>query len=72
MRRFAREVGPHLDDLLNLSRADVTSKRPGKRKRCLAQISELARRIRALEAEEQKPKPLWVHAYDRTTRLLGG
>lgn len=58
VRRFAREVGPVLDDLLNLSRADVTSKRPGKRKQSMQKISALARRIRALEAEDQKPKPL--------------
>jgi poly(A) polymerase len=58
VRRFARELGPQLADLLNLSRADVTSKRPGKRKRSLQRISELGRRIRALEAEDQKPRPL--------------
>jgi poly(A) polymerase len=58
VRRFARDVGPALDELLNLSRADITSKRPGKRKRCLRQISELARRIRELDAEDRKPKPL--------------
>lgn len=58
VRRFAREVGPALDDLLNLSRADVTSKRPGQRKRCLRLISELSRRIRLLEAEDVRPKPL--------------
>jgi poly(A) polymerase len=58
VRRFAREVGPALGELLNLSRADITSKRPGKRKRCLRSISELARRIRELEAEDRKVKPL--------------
>lgn len=58
VRRFAREVGSALDDLLNLSRADVTSKRPGQRKRCMRSISELSRRIRALEAEDRKPRPL--------------
>jgi poly(A) polymerase len=58
VRRFAREVGPALGDLLNLSRADITSKRPGKRKRCLRMISELGRRIRELEAEDRKVKPL--------------
>lgn len=58
VRRFARETGPALPDLLNLSRADVTSQRPGQRKRCLARISELARRIRALEAEARQPKAL--------------
>ena len=31
VRRFAREMGAHLDDLLCLSRADITTKRPEKR-----------------------------------------
>ncbi|MFV8751002.1 HD domain-containing protein [Nannocystaceae bacterium ST9] len=58
IRRFARELGPHLDDLLLLSRADVTSKRPGKRKRCLRSITALSHEIRRLAAEDAKPKPL--------------
>lgn len=58
VRRFAADMGPHLRDLLDLSRADVTSKRPGKRQRCLAQISELARRIRAIQEEDAKVPPL--------------
>lgn len=56
--RFAREMGDLLDDLLNLSRADITSQRPGKRKACLYQISALARRIRELEAQKARPKCL--------------
>ncbi|WP_146661179.1 HDIG domain-containing metalloprotein [Enhygromyxa salina] len=56
VRRFTREVGPACDELLNLSRADITSGRPGKRQSCLQLISELARRIRALQAEDRKPK----------------
>jgi poly(A) polymerase len=58
IRRFARELGEGLDDLLLLSRADVTSRRPGQRKRCLARISELARKIRALQAADDVPRPL--------------
>ena len=58
VRRFVREVGPAMPELLNLSRADITSQRPGQRKRCLAQISALARRIRALEAEARARRPL--------------
>lgn len=54
VRRFAAEMGPLLRDLLDLSRADVTSKRPGKRQRCLAQISELARRIADLAEQDAK------------------
>ena len=58
VRRFHREMEPILVDLLDLSRADVTSKRPGKRKRALSLISELSRRIRALEQDAQRPKAL--------------
>ena len=58
VRRFAREMGPALDDLLNLGRADVTSRRPGKRRGCLRSISELAARIRSLQAEDARPRPL--------------
>ena len=58
VRRFAREVGPAMSDLLNLSRADITSQRPGRRKRCLRKISELGKRIRELEAADNQPKPL--------------
>lgn len=58
VRRFAREMGPALTDLLDLGRADVTSRRPGKRKACLRQISALAARIRALQAEADRPRPL--------------
>ncbi len=58
VRRFGREMAPFLRDLLDLSRADVTSRRPGKRKRCLVMISELARRIDALEEADAVAKPL--------------
>jgi poly(A) polymerase len=52
VRRFAREMGEHLDDLLCLSRADITTKRPEKKKKGLSQISDLADRIRNLAAED--------------------
>ena len=58
VRRFAREMGEHLDDLLCLSRADITTKRPEKKRRGLSQISELAERIRDLAAEDAKQPPL--------------
>ena len=58
VRRFAHEMGPVLTDLLDLSRADITSKRPGKRQRCLCLISELARRIREISAMDAKVPPL--------------
>jgi poly(A) polymerase len=58
VRRFARELGEHLDDLMCLARADITTKRPEKRKKGLGQISELGERIRTLAAEDAKVPPL--------------
>ncbi len=58
VRRFARELGAHLEDLLCLARADITTKRPEKRRRGLGQISELADRIRKLAEEDARVPPL--------------
>jgi poly(A) polymerase len=58
VRRFHREMEPFLTDLLDLSRADVTSKRPGKRARCLRTIKELELRIEALAQADARPRPL--------------
>ena len=58
VRRFAGEMAPFLRDLLDLSRADVTSRRPGRRRRCLAQISALGRRIRAIQEADARVPPL--------------
>ena len=58
VRRFAREMGESLDDLLCLSRADITTKRPEKKRRGLEQISDLAERIRTLAEEDAKQPPL--------------
>jgi poly(A) polymerase len=58
VRRFHREMGPHMTDLLDLSRADITSKRPGRRKQLLEQISALADRVEQLSEEDAKLPPL--------------
>jgi poly(A) polymerase len=58
VRRFARELGEHLDDLLCLARADITTKRPEKKRKGLNQIEELAGRIAKLAAEDAKLPPL--------------
>jgi poly(A) polymerase len=58
VRRFAREMGPGLKDLLDLSRADITTKRPEKKKRGLRQISELSRRVKAVQAQDERVPPL--------------
>lgn len=58
VRRFAREMEDGLVDLLDLSRADITTKRPERKKRGLRQISELSDRIEKLRAEDLKVAPL--------------
>jgi poly(A) polymerase len=58
VRRFAREMGAHLDDLLCLSRADITTKRPEKKRRGVALIDELGRRISELAVLDAKEPPL--------------
>lgn len=58
VRRFAREIGPYLEDLLCLSRADITTKRPEKKRRGIAMINELGERISALAAEDAQQPPL--------------
>ena len=79
VRRFARELGTHLDDLMCLARADITTKRPEKKRRGLSQIDELAARITQLAAEDAKLPPLptgvgevVMRAFDlRPSRLIG-
>jgi poly(A) polymerase len=58
VRRFHREMAAHLTDLLDLSRADITSKRPGRRKQLLEQISALADRVERLAEEDSRLPPL--------------
>ena len=58
VRRFHREMGPHMTDLLDLSRADITSKRPGRRKQLLEQISALSDRVERLVEADAKLPPL--------------
>jgi len=58
VRRFARDAGANLEDLLDLARADITSKYADKVRRGLRQIGLLADRIDALRAVDAKPAPL--------------
>lgn len=58
VRRFARDMGEHLDDLLDLSRADITSRRPGRRQALLRQIHDLQERVRALQEQDAAVPPL--------------
>ncbi|MFO0648286.1 MAG: HDIG domain-containing protein [Polyangiales bacterium] len=58
VRRFAKEMGGGLCDLLDLSRADITTKRPERKKKGLDAISELARRVREIQEMDAKIPPL--------------
>jgi poly(A) polymerase len=53
VRRLARDLGDDLEDLLALSRADVTSGNERKRARAQRRIQALSQRIDALVAEQQ-------------------
>src|SRR5580700_10471430 len=71
VRRFAREIGDHLDDLLCLSRADITTKRPEKKRRGLSQIEELAARIQKLAEEDAQVPPLPSGVGDAIMKAFG-
>ena len=58
VRRFDHEMGEHLEDLLHLSRADVTSKRPGRREEAVRNIHALHERIVAIRALDARVPPL--------------
>ncbi len=58
VRRFYKQMGDGLQDLLDLSRADITTKRPERRKRGVRQIAALAKRIKAIEAVDARVPPL--------------
>ncbi len=58
VRRFARDMDSHLDDLLDLSRADITSRRPGRRQALLDRIDALGDRVVRLAEEDARLPPL--------------
>jgi poly(A) polymerase len=58
VRRFDHEMGEHLDNLLELSCADVTSRRPGRREEAIRNIDALRERIVAIRALDARVPPL--------------
>jgi len=58
VRRFDHEMGEHLDNLLELSCADVTSRRPGRREEAIRNIEALKARIVAIRALDARVPPL--------------
>ena len=58
VRRFDHEMGEHLDNLLELSCADVTSRRPGRREEAIRNIEALRSRILAIRTLDARVPPL--------------
>jgi poly(A) polymerase len=58
VRRFDHEMGPHLDELIELSLADVTSRRPGRRQEAADNVRALMQRIVALRELDARVPPL--------------
>jgi poly(A) polymerase len=52
VRRFAKEMGDNLDDLLLLSRADTTSSKKATRAKVQAKVSELSKRVKAVREKD--------------------
>jgi poly(A) polymerase len=58
VRRFDHEMGELLDDLIELSRADVTSARPGRRQEAARNVEALMQRVLAVRALDARVPPL--------------
>ena len=58
VRRFDLEMGDGLEELLDLSRADVTSRRPGRRQEAVSNIHALKERILAIRELDARVPPL--------------
>jgi poly(A) polymerase len=71
VRRFTKEMGDGLDDVLNLSRADITTKRPEKKRKGLRQISDLAERVRKVSEMDAVVPPLPSGIGDEIMKAFG-
>ena len=58
VRRFGKEMGDNLPHLLCLSRADITTKRPEKKRRGLRQLDELYARLAKIQEQDAVVPPL--------------
>ena len=56
VRRFINRTAPVTDDLLDLARADITSKRKNTRKRAIANVFALRQRVAELRAKDAQSR----------------
>lgn len=71
VRRLARDVGEHLADLLDLGRADVTSRRADRQAEATGRVAALAARVAALQAADARTPLLPPGLGDRLITDLG-
>ncbi|MBI4955550.1 MAG: HD domain-containing protein [Myxococcales bacterium] len=71
VRRFGREMGDRLPDLLCLSRADITTKRPERRRKGLQQIEDLALRVASIAELDAREPPLPSGIGNEIMRVFG-
>ena len=58
VRRFADQMGEILPDLLDLARADITSKRKATRRRAISSIHELNQRVAQVRSQDAAKAPV--------------
>lgn len=58
VRRFDLEMGQHLEALIDLSLADVTSRRPGRKEEAARNVEALVARIKAVRELDARVPPL--------------
>lgn len=58
VRRLRRDLGPLWDDMLQMARADITSRRPNVVRRCVSRLDQLAERAATLEEVEARSRIL--------------
>lgn len=58
VRRFGKDIGTHVDDILILSSADITTSNKTKRQEILNSINELKERLRKIQEMDAKQNPL--------------
>jgi poly(A) polymerase len=71
VRRFAKEMGDALEDVLCLSRADITTKRPEKKRKGLKQIGDLAERVQKVADLDAIVPPLPSGIGDEIMKAFG-
>lgn len=71
VRRFAKEIGPYLNDLLILSTADITTSNPQRRSKILNKIGTLRQRIEEIAVQDAKRSGLPKGLGNEISEALG-